>query len=109
MKKLILIAFVVLTALPAAAATSSQPKLATRAFPEPMPTALVSIIEEAAQQYRIDPNLLAAVAYKEARFRPTAVSSRGAQGIMQLMPKTAKYLGVTDSFDPRQNVFGGAK
>ncbi len=49
------------------------------------------------------------MAYKESRFRPYAVSSRGAQGIMQLMPKTAKYLGVTNSFDARQNVFAGAK
>ena len=108
MKKIAVLAFAVLTAMPAAAATS-QPKLARNAFPEPMPQTLASVIQEAAQQYRLDPNLLAAMAYKESRFRPHAVSSRGAQGVMQLMPRTAKYLGVTDSFDVRQNVFGGAK
>jgi soluble lytic murein transglycosylase-like protein len=49
------------------------------------------------------------MAFRESRFDPTAVSQRGAQGIMQLMPKTAAALGVHDSFDARQNVFGGAK
>ena len=49
------------------------------------------------------------MAFKESRFNPNAVSWRGAQGILQLMPKTAKWLGVTDSFDPKHNVFGATK
>src|SRR6476620_3473326 len=90
-------------------AAEKAPRLATRAFPAAMPEYLASIITDAAAQYKVDPNLLAAMAYKESRFNPTAVSWRGAQGLLQLMPKTAKALGVTDAFDPRQNVFGAAK
>ena len=97
-------------AVPAMAAEKTQtPQLAAHVFPETMPQYLASIITDAAAQYKVDPNLLAAMAYKESRFNPNAVSSRGAQGILQLMPKTAKALGVTDSFDAKQNVFGAAK
>ena len=65
--------------------------------------------EEAANQYHVDIKLLKAIAYCESRFNPNAVSSAGAVGVMQLMPKTAEGLGVTDSYDPRQNILGGAK
>jgi soluble lytic murein transglycosylase-like protein len=94
-------------------ATSAAPSpvavLAQNAFPLPVPTYLAAIISDAAHQYRVDPNLIAAMAFRESRFNPTAVSSRGAQGVMQLMPKTARSLGVSDSFDARQNVFAGTK
>ena len=86
---------------------SSQ--LAVRAFPLPVPHDLASVITEAASKYSVDPNLIAAVAFKESRYNPKAVSRIGAEGIMQLKPKTARALGVTNSFDPRQNVFGGVK
>ena len=49
------------------------------------------------------------MAFRESRFDPSAVSRRGAQGVMQLMPKTARALGVQDALDARQNVFGGTK
>ena len=49
------------------------------------------------------------MAFKESRYNPRAVSRIGAEGIMQLKPKTARYLGVTNSFDARENVFGGVK
>ena len=65
--------------------------------------------EEAANQYHVDIKLLKAIAYCESGFNPHAVSSAGAVGVMQLMPKTAEGLGVTDSYDPRQNILGGAK
>ena len=65
--------------------------------------------EEAANQYNVDIKLLKAIAYCESGFNPNAVSSAGAVGVMQLMPKTAEGLGVTDSYDPRQNILGGAK
>jgi soluble lytic murein transglycosylase-like protein len=74
-----------------------------------VPAHLAPIIEEASRRHGIDPRLLAAVCRRESRFRANAVSPVGAQGVMQLMPATAKWLGVTDSFDPRQNIFGGAK
>ncbi|HUP46921.1 MAG TPA: lytic transglycosylase domain-containing protein, partial [Thermoanaerobaculia bacterium] len=63
----------------------------------------------AARRYKLDPLLLAAVARRESGFRARAVSPVGARGIMQLMPATARELGVKNSFDPRQNINGGAK
>jgi soluble lytic murein transglycosylase-like protein len=78
-------------------------------MPRPVPAEYVPYFIEAGKLYNIDPNLLAAQAFKESRFNPRAVSRIGAEGIMQLKPKTARSLGVTDSFDPKQNIFGGAK
>lgn len=77
--------------------------------PLPVPAELVPHFREAGRLYGIDPNLLAAQAFKESRFNARAISRIGAEGIMQLKPRTARSLGVTDSFDPRQNILGGAK
>lgn len=84
-------------------------KLAAEAMPIPVPAEYVPYFVEAGRLYDIDPNLLAAQAFKESRFNPRAVSRLGAEGIMQLKPKTARSLGVTNSFDARQNILGGAK
>lgn len=70
---------------------------------------LEGIFERASETYGVPLGLLKAVAKTESAFRPDAVSSCGAQGIMQLMPGTAKSLGVEDPFDPEQNIMGGAK
>ena len=70
---------------------------------------LDAIFEAAGHKHNISPDLLKAVAKVESSFRPNVVSKQGAMGIMQLMPNTAKYLGVTDPFDPEQNIMGGAK
>jgi hypothetical protein len=70
---------------------------------------LDDIFENASEKYGVDINLLKAVAKAESGFKSDAVSSCGAQGIMQLMPSTAASLGVSDSFDPEQNIDGGAK
>jgi soluble lytic murein transglycosylase-like protein len=83
--------------------------LAAEAFPIPVPHYLAQIIGDAAAKYHVDPNLIAAMAFRESRFDANAVSHRGAQGIMQLMPRTARSLGVVDAFDARQNVFAGTK
>lgn len=72
-------------------------------------TDLDAIFKEASETYGVPENLLKAVAKAESGFNPTAKSSCGAMGIMQLMPATAKSLGVTDAYDPRQNIMGGAK
>jgi len=69
---------------------------------------LDEIFEEAGRRYNLSPNLLKAVARVESNFRPDVVSTAGAMGIMQLMPGTAAGLGVTDAFDPYQNIMGGA-
>jgi soluble lytic murein transglycosylase-like protein len=67
------------------------------------------LIQEAAAMYDLDPSLIRAVMRVESAFDPQAVSPVGAQGLMQLMPEVAEELGVKDVFDPRENVFGGAK
>ena len=72
-------------------------------------TDLEDIFSRASEKYGVPVNLLKAVAKAESGFRSDAVSSCGAQGIMQLMPSTARSLGVENSFDPEQNVMGGAK
>lgn len=66
------------------------------------------IIHKAADAYKIDPALIKAVIMAESRYNPNAVSKRGARGLMQLMPATAESLGVTDLFNPKDNIFGGA-
>ena len=68
-----------------------------------------SCFQAAADTYQVPVNLLKAVAKAESNFTADAVSPCGAQGIMQLMPSTARYLGVSNSFDPAQNIMGGAK
>ena len=70
---------------------------------------LEAIFEKAAQTYNVDVELLKAMAKAESDFDPNATSRSGAMGIMQLMPGTAKGLGVTDAYDPEQNIMGGAK
>jgi len=64
-------------------------------------------LSTAANAYALDPKLIEAVAWRESRFRPEARSDKGAIGVMQLMPGTARDLGV-DPFDPAQNIRGGA-
>jgi soluble lytic murein transglycosylase-like protein len=66
-------------------------------------------IQEAAQKYGLAPQLIEAVIRAESGFRVDAVSVAGAQGLMQLMPATAKDLGVTNPFDIRQNIDGGTR
>jgi soluble lytic murein transglycosylase-like protein len=67
------------------------------------------LILEAAQYYTLPPALVKAVVAVESTFEPAAVSPAGAQGLMQLMPATARAMHVTDPFDPRDNVFGGTR
>jgi soluble lytic murein transglycosylase-like protein len=70
---------------------------------------LATIVQAAARAERLDPALLHAVIGVESSYATRATSPRGALGLMQLMPATAKQYGVTDAFDPRQNVFAGAR
>jgi membrane-bound lytic murein transglycosylase B len=63
----------------------------------------------AAKKYNVSESLLKGIAKAESNFNANDVSSSGAMGVMQLMPATAKELGVTDAYDPEQNIMGGAK
>ncbi len=68
-----------------------------------------AIFEEASSRYGVSVNLIKAVAKAESDFNVNAVSKAGAIGVMQLMPSTARSLGVTDPYDARQNIMGGTK
>ncbi len=70
---------------------------------------LDDIFEEAAKKYNVDANLLKAIAYNESRFQADVTSEAGAMGIMQLMPSTAKAMGVENAYDPYESIMGGAK
>ncbi|NVB42640.1 lytic transglycosylase domain-containing protein [Pseudenhygromyxa sp. WMMC2535] len=66
-------------------------------------------IRGAARRYQLPEAFVRAVIHTESRFNANAVSRAGAMGLMQLMPSTAEFLGVTQPFDPRQNIYGGCK
>ena len=67
------------------------------------------LIQDAAQRHGLDPNLVRAVVTAESDFDPATVSHAGAMGLMQLMPETAQDMGVSDPFDPAQNIEGGTR
>jgi hypothetical protein len=71
--------------------------------------AFAHVIRAAAERYGVDTRLVEAVVQTESAGNPTAVSPKGARGLMQLMPERAALLGVRDSFDPHQNVDGGVR
>jgi soluble lytic murein transglycosylase-like protein len=68
-----------------------------------------SIIGEASRAHRVSPSLIRAVIHAESAFNPYAVSPKGARGLMQLIPDTARRFSVKNSFDPKENIYGGSK
>jgi soluble lytic murein transglycosylase-like protein len=80
-----------------------------RAAPTAASAAFGDAIAAAAARHGVDPLLVHAVIRAESAYDPKALSPRGAAGLMQLMPETAKRYGVVDRFDPAQNVEGGAR
>lgn len=72
-------------------------------------TSFETYVSQSAKQHAVDPALIRAVMHAESAFNAAAVSSQGAQGLMQLMPATAKELGVNNALDAAENIKGGAK
>lgn len=92
----------------------SQVDPATAARPEPrkpskVPAPFRELVERTAHRYGVDPALVDAVIRAESGYDPQATSPAGAAGLMQLMPTTARGLGVSDPYDPAQNVEGGVR
>lgn len=73
------------------------------------PDEYVEIFKRASEKYNVPYEVLISVAKAESDFNKNDVSKSGAMGIMQIMPETAKWLGVTDPYDPEQNIMGGAR
>lgn len=87
--------------------TPPRPASAARSLARQPPENIASLIKSASEKYHLSPDLVAAIAWQESRFRPSAVSPKGAIGVMQLMPATAAELGV-DPADLSANIDGGA-
>jgi soluble lytic murein transglycosylase-like protein len=78
--------------------------------PKPSPaTGLYEAVDRIAAQHSLPPQLIHSVIKVESNYNPRAVSPKGAQGLMQLIPATARRFGVADSFNPMENIQGGAK
>ena len=106
------------TSFPTSTQRSKSPLLAKDArngapgssvFARSNPVDLNDVVNTASGHYRLDPDLVTSVIRAESGFNVHAVSRKGAQGLMQLMPGTASQLGVPNAFDPQANVEGGAK
>lgn len=93
------------------APTSSQYKLYIKERPKPSTAtkAFDPIIKEASIRYGLSFSLIKAMIRVESNFNSTAVSRKGALGLMQIMPKNLESLDIGDAFDPRQNIMGGAR
>jgi soluble lytic murein transglycosylase-like protein len=74
-----------------------------------MPESIRSLVEMISHNYGVDPNLVSAVMKTESNFNRWAISRKGARGLMQLIPETGHRFGVSDFFDPQQNIEGGVR
>ncbi|HMJ21920.1 MAG TPA: lytic transglycosylase domain-containing protein [Terriglobales bacterium] len=86
-----------------------MPPIAIAPPPKPKPQNLSEVINTISDRHHLDPDLINSVIHAESGFNPRAVSPKGAQGLMQLMPQTASKLGVSNPFDANANVEGGTR
>ena len=84
-----------------------QPSASIESYPKPV--ALNDIINQASEIYNVDSDLIQAVIRAESNFDPNSTSSKGAMGLMQLMPETAKELGVENAYNPVENIHAGTR
>jgi len=89
--------------------TLSEASAITQGAPNASRTQLLDMIEKVSNKHGVDEKLVKALIRQESGFNPKAKSKSGAMGLMQLMPQTAKHLGVSDPYNPVQNVEGGVK
>jgi soluble lytic murein transglycosylase-like protein len=96
-----------------AAAVAQDPSFFVNALPAPAPAVppekIREIVDEGAKQSGLDADLVRAVVRRESAYNPWATSNKGAQGLMQLMPSVQAQFGVTDPYDPKQNVGAGTR
>ncbi|WP_153731989.1 lytic transglycosylase domain-containing protein [Sporosarcina obsidiansis] len=97
------------TTLPAAPLSSLAPSVSSTSSKTGYQGPYGDIIKQAADKYQLPEKLIAAVIKQESNFNTNVTSHAGAAGLMQLMPGTAKFIGVTDRYDPQQNIMGGTK
>ncbi|WP_444684382.1 lytic transglycosylase domain-containing protein [Alkalicoccus luteus] len=93
----------------AAAAPVIPVQQAPSSTPRSQDSSINTLIQQAADKHGVNPALIHAVIKHESNYKTDAVSHTGARGLMQLMPATARSLGVADSFDPEQNIEGGTR
>lgn len=97
-----------ITPLPFGSLTKIEKKVELKPSPNSK-EAILGYVKEASKKYDVEERLINALIKQESGFNPNAVSSAGAQGLMQLMPKTARSLGVKNAFNPQENIDGGVK
>ncbi len=88
--------------------SKANPAAITPSVPAPA-VSLNEVVTSASATFHLDPDLVNSVIHAESGFNPHAISRKGAQGLMQLMPSTAGKLGVSNAFDPKANVNGGSR
>jgi soluble lytic murein transglycosylase-like protein len=98
-----------LISISAATAWTAGPSAPVLGTVVPSTTGIRELVDRVSREHGLDPKLVDAVVRIESAYNPRAVSHKGAMGLMQLMPATARRLGVDDPFDPEQNVRGGVR
>ena len=88
---------------------TSAPQIELPSAPGDVPEAFARLVDEIAERHAVDRDLVHSMISVESNYNPMAISNKGALGLMQLVPSTARRFGVADAFDPAQNVEGGVR